>query len=103
MQRLKAEEIKAGFSLAMDVIDENGRILVAKDTILTDSLIKNCIKRGIEAVYVHGKPLKKEEDVIDIQKRLEELEKRFNCVAGNELMVSLKNTIRDIIIQYDCL
>ncbi|MBE5891017.1 MAG: HD domain-containing protein [Lachnospiraceae bacterium] len=55
MRYLQIERAFPGMLLGSDVLDSDGRILISKNTVLTEQFIERLINLGIPAVYVEDK------------------------------------------------
>jgi hypothetical protein len=91
---IKLKDAQPSDVLAADVLDSRGRLLVAKGSSTTPSILQRLAKRGVERFHVVARP----GDVEDrsdahrsaIQSAVEE---RFRWVAGDSFMRALKEIV----------
>ncbi len=101
MQSISIALAADGMVLAQDVRVSNqasSRILCGKGVALTSSLIGRLRQLGIESVTVEGHPVKIEgEQTLD--EMLAALDRRFSRVAGDPLMMRIREMYRRRILR----
>ena len=70
-------ELKEGMITAEDIRDASGRLLVAKGTELSESLIFRLTKIGAAGIYVEGESSSGNEKIVDL-----DLEEKFNAIEN---------------------
>lgn len=94
---LDIEQVKEGMKLAQDILEENHRILVPRDTILTDKLIesiKNITKKSQVLVFLEDAKIGIV--VENVNKRLLELNSGQITIKDMKKRLEVKKKLRDM-------
>lgn len=91
---LALDDVKPGACLSMDLSDFQGRLLLARGTILSERLLIMLRRQGVKQVQIQVEDDRPPE-WIDEQRRLIQtrVERRFQGVEENPLMTELKRII----------
>ena len=95
MQRVSIDELKPSMALAATVKDKNGNILFLKGVELTERHITLLNNRDIRKVVVEGRPVKREETVIE--KLHKEIDERFATAGRNPIVLKIRDAIKDLL------
>ena len=100
MQKIPLNMAKAGMKLAKPVLNESGRVLCGEGVELSAMLIEKLEKMEIEKVTVEGFPVEMPgQERKPLKTQLEELEKRFQKVASDPVLMSMKEIFKRQIIE----
>jgi len=97
MQKIPIDLARPGMVLAKAVTRENGMVLVAAGTTLTESLIPKLGNMGVEEIAVQGDALGLEDGcgAEALEKKLEVLEHRFRNFGDNAYMQRVKGLVEE--------
>jgi hypothetical protein len=100
MEMVDIENAKEGM-IINELLDEQGKVLLKKGTILTKDLIVKLKSLGISGVYVDNAESNDSTDNISPEAlaELKELEYKFSDVRGNEIMEELMSAAKEYIIK----
>jgi hypothetical protein len=90
MQKIPINKAKPGMTLAKPVLKENGMVLVAENTELTETHLATLKKQGIKFLVVKGTPLDEGVYGFSIKTRLERLDYLFRKHQNNPWMQKVK-------------
>ncbi len=92
MQKIPLEKARVGMVLAKPVLRENGMVLVAEGTKLTDTHLESLKKQGVNFIVVKGAPVKMAGGTygISLEKRLERLDYLFRKYKEDKWMQKVK-------------
>ncbi|GAB6888815.1 hypothetical protein JCM13304A_23140 [Desulfothermus okinawensis JCM 13304] len=92
MQKIPLDKAKTGMVLAKPVLKENGMVLIAQGTELTENHFSILKKQGIKFIVVKGTPLDLGEGAygFSIKKRLDRLDYIFRKHKNNKWMQKVK-------------
>ncbi len=101
MQKIPLEKAKPGMVLAKPILKENGMVLIAENTELSENHFTILKKQGIKFIVVKGTPLDLGEGAygFSIKKRLERLDHLFRKHYNNNWMQKVKEFFK-IYFQY---
>lgn len=101
MQNIPLALSKPGMVLARSVVNPNspdGAPVCGKGISLTESLIERLVRMGVQAVTVEGHPVAVEGERT-LEEMLIKLDERFRRVAGDPLMMRVKEIYRKRLIR----
>ncbi len=97
MQRIPLKLAKAGMKLAKPVEKDNGMVLMAEGTELTDSLLSRLDGMDIESVVVKGNPVDLDGasgEATSYDKRIERMDHLFRKHQADPYMMKLKQGLK---------
>ncbi len=92
MQKIPVDKAKSDMVLAKPVLRENGTVLIAENTKISNNIISTLKKQGIKFIVVKGSPLNLGDGAygFSIKKRLDRLDYLFRNHKTNPWMQKVK-------------
>ena len=97
MQKISIEQAAEGMILAKAVKNKKGITLCGEGTKLTEGLIKRLAGMEVSMIVVEGHPVDDGTEEISPESFHEKLQERFRYVANQPILMSLKETIWEIV------
>lgn len=97
MQRIPVRLAKPGMILAKPLLRDNGLVLIAEGTEISESLVSRLATMNIESIVVKGSPLNLEGmgDSSSFSKRIERMDHLFRKYRSDPFMMKLKMRLKE--------
>ncbi|MFO8031611.1 MAG: hypothetical protein R6U22_03620 [Desulfohalobiaceae bacterium] len=95
MQKILLSQGRPGMVLAKPVTRDNGMVLIAQGTELSEGIIRRLEGMGVQQVVVEGNPLSEEQGGAGLQEKLHRLDSMFRRHSQDAWMMEVKSFLQE--------